>query len=73
MNYWNYRIFKDERGSFSIREIYYIDDVPQLYSDEPSSPFGGSIDDLKINIEYMLNCLQKPILKRSDFERNRMP
>ena len=79
MSYWNYRVVeKDvtnkvkrsemdyENVYYELHEVYYDDDHNvTFWSDTSTCPF-GDLEDLKADLEYMLEACSKPILKESD-------
>lgn len=60
---WNYRVMKYKAGGVGVHEVYYDEDgTPHLWSGEPASVHGGSVDDLRFMLEKMLEGLSKPVL-----------
>ena len=44
---WTYRIFRDQNGRYSIREVFYEQDGRLLnYGKNPVVPVGSSLEDL---------------------------
>jgi hypothetical protein len=70
-SHWNYRVVKsivDDEPSYAIHEVYYTEgDVPKTISHNPMFPFGDTIDDLKLDLQKMIECLEKPVLNIEDF------
>ena len=66
MSTWNYRVVK-KNGHLGIHEAYYVDsgNVHSL-SDEPLSPVYQDLDQLKTNLELMVDAFGKSVI---DFER----
>lgn len=69
---WNYRVFKftdrSETSSFEIREVYYDEEgKPTGYTDGESAPLGMTLDELRSDLGWMLQALDKPVLEESDF------
>ena len=66
MSTWNYRVVK-KHGHMGIHEAYYDDNgnVHSL-SLEPVSPVYEDLDQLKTNLELMLDALGKSVI---DFEQ----
>ena len=59
---WNYRVMRryDDLG---IYEVYYNEDGSvKGFSENPVSPRGGSISELKLDMERYMEALSKPIL-----------
>lgn len=79
MSYWNYRVVKKdvtdkikcsemdyESVYYEIHEIYYDDNHNvTFWSDTSTCPY-GDLEDLKADLEYMLEACSKPILKEYD-------
>ena len=71
MSTWNYRIVKT-KGSlydeYEIREVFY-DEIgnPTFCIDEPSCPYGETIEELKEDYELMKKAFDKPVLNYEDF------
>ena len=64
-NYWNYRVMaKEYKGEtwFDIHEIYYKNDIPVSYSEDPAIIGGDSLNDINNVLSLMTECLKKPIL-----------
>jgi len=65
---WNYRIFrhteKDGYTWYAIHECYYDDDGNvEGYTQGPDYPQGETVEELKTDLEYMLNdAFSQPIL-----------
>jgi len=77
---WNYRVFKtihENSTEYDIREIYYEsgnDKNPTAYTADPVKPEAfwedvnsTPIDDLRWQLEQMLEALDKPVLTEQDF------
>ncbi|WP_428086493.1 hypothetical protein [Candidatus Thioglobus sp.] len=64
---WNYRIVsKDE--SFAIHEAFYDDDGKvETITQDPCSPSGETISELKEDLKYFEKSLSLPILNYTDF------
>ena len=72
MGYWNYRVVEKYNHVFKevdveLHEVYYDKDgIIQMWSENPVSPSGVSLEDLKEDITNMIEALDKPILKESE-------
>jgi hypothetical protein len=68
MSHWNYRLFEEQDGDFSIREVHYDDDgeVTSIGGD-PAMPVGSSERELFRNLNFMLDCLDEPAMKEGNF------
>ena len=62
MTHWNHRVFKDKDG-YSIRETFYKDGKPHLWSAEPEAPFGETLDELKEDLKRMLGATEQPVIE----------
>lgn len=65
--YWKYCIMahKDPNGdiSFGIHEVYYENDIPYAYTENPVAASGDSPKEVKKNLRMMLNdTKEKPII-----------
>jgi len=56
---WNYRIFRHTEGEntwYAIHECHYDDEGNiEGYTLEPETPIGETIEELRADLEYMLN------------------
>lgn len=62
---WNYRVIEHDRF-FAIHEGYYNDkgDITAI-SEDPMEPSGQTLEELKGDLEYFLQALNKPVLKKN--------
>lgn len=62
---WNYRVIEHDRF-FAIHEVYYNDkgDITAI-SEDPMEPSGQTLEELKGDLEYFLQVLNKPVLKKN--------
>lgn len=68
MSHWNHRVFRqpDKLSGYwyTIREVYYEDNGKiKNYSAEARGVGGENIKDIKETLEWMGNCLDKPIIE----------
>ena len=63
---WDYRIIEDE-GAFIIHEIHYNDrgDIISI-SEDPMGPSGETLEELKDDMQYFLQALGMPVLKKEE-------
>jgi hypothetical protein len=63
---WNYRVIKKD-GNLGIHGVYY-DETGNIksYDLEPNKPLGDDLDDLRNELELMLEALDKEVF---DFDR----
>ena len=71
---WNYRIVKTSSGGedeFGIHEVYY-DNHGNLksYSEDPVSPLGSTLEELKGDFSHFQVAFEKPVLTPDDFLRS---
>jgi hypothetical protein len=72
---WNYRILKNvyvnknidlTEVSYSIREVYYSHDGRIGPSAVDSAPWGESLEELLLNINFLLDAFNHPIMMSDD-------
>lgn len=72
MSHWNHRVIKKvtEIGTFyGIHEVFYNDDGSiYSYTENPVDVFGENIAELQQTLEWMLKCLDKPVLVDGEVE-----
>jgi hypothetical protein len=63
---WDYRVIEHE-GLFTIHEVHYNDkgDVTSI-SQDPMGPSGDTLEELKGDMEYFLEALYMPVLKKKE-------
>ena len=63
---WDYRVIEHE-GLFTIHEVHYNDkgDVTSI-SQDPMGPSGDTLEELKDDMEYFLEALDMPVLKKKE-------
>jgi hypothetical protein len=63
---WDYRIIEDN-GMFTIHEVHYNDrDEIISVSEEPMGPSGETLEDLKDDLQYFLDALNSPVLRKDE-------
>lgn len=67
MSYWNHRVLQSKDGHgeeyYTIREVHYNDDgTIYAYSKDPRPAYGDTIEELRETLQWMLDCLDKPVL-----------
>ena len=69
---WNYRVVKsviNGEESYAIHEAYYNEDgEPKSITVDSIAAYGDSAEELKLDLERMLEALSKPILNEIDFD-----
>ena len=63
---WDYRVIEHE-GMFTIHEVYYNDkgDITSI-SEDPMGPSGETLEELKDDMQYFLQALGMPVLKKEE-------
>lgn len=65
-SYWNYRVIESEEV-FRIHEVYYNKKGEiTAFSENPITPLGDTLDELKGDLEYYLQALGRPVLKKEE-------
>jgi len=67
MKYWNYRVMRrkwvNDYYTHSIHEVYYNNKGrATLWSQDPLPPIGDSLKELKRDIKFYKQALDKPVL-----------
>lgn len=64
--YWNYRVIESE-DIFRIHEVYYNEKGGiTAFSENPITPLGETLDELRGDLEYYLQALDRPVLKKEE-------
>jgi hypothetical protein len=67
---WNHRVCKNtEQGEifYNIHEVYYDDDGKvEGWTQNAVAPLGNDLDELRNELKWMLEALDKPILDLAD-------
>jgi YD repeat-containing protein len=71
---WNHRVvsYTDAEGTthFGIHEVYYDESGrPTMYTESAMSPYGESLEELRIDLERMRAALEEPVLTDDDFKK----
>ncbi len=68
---WNYRVFHEEDGNYTIHEVYYDADGSILACTENAvEPTGESLEELAQDIEWFGEALTLPVLTLADVPRH---
>lgn len=66
---WNYRVVRNEDG-LRIFDVYYDESGKPIGSNAaPTHVYGDSVDDLREQMNLMLDALALPILEKTDIGR----
>jgi len=70
--HWNHRIVRkwiDNEPWYSIREVFYNDDnTVYAYTQDAIAPEGESTEILRQTLEWMLKCLDNPVLDQQEIK-----
>ena len=63
---WDYRVIEHD-GMFTIHEVCYNDkgNITSV-SQDPMGPSGDTLEELKVDMEYFLQALDMPVLKKEE-------
>jgi len=65
---WNYRIVRSFGGSLGIHEVYYDEEGPRTWTENPMTLYGETLDELKEDFMMMAQALLKPILREVEHD-----
>ncbi len=67
---WNYRVFREKDGDYTIREVYYDEKGSILACTENAvEPTGESLKELAQDLEWFREALTLPVLTLADVRR----
>ncbi len=71
MSHWDHRVLQETLPNgeswYSIREVFYNSDQSiYAYDTEPVNISGESVEELREYVQWILNCLEKPVLIASE-------
>jgi hypothetical protein len=64
MTTWNYRVAKNTHGEIVIVEVYYDEDGNVEFWSAEQFPLGEDVDDLRKDLQHMLEALDKPLFEK---------
>ncbi len=68
---WDYRVIEHD-GAFTVHEVHYNDKGAIIsISEDPMGPSGETLEELKADMEYFLQALDKPVLRKEEIELRR--
>jgi hypothetical protein len=63
---WDYRVIEHD-GAFTIHEVHYNDKGAVIsISDDPMGPSGETLEELKSDMEFFLQALDRPMLRKEE-------
>ena len=73
---WNYRIIKEVVPGFGeelvdaygVHEVYYDAEGKPTMCSEAIQPYGETLDELKVDLERMMEAFEKPVLDMVQFK-----
>ena len=65
---WDYRVI-ERGGAFTVHEVHYNEkgDIISI-SEDPMGPSGETLEELKADMEFFLQALGRPVLRKEDIE-----
>ena len=74
---WNYRVVRTERQTkkeqydiYQLYEVYYDDDGKiEGMTENAMQPYGESIEELKNDLQWMIEALREPVLDMEELEK----
>lgn len=68
---WTYRVCRDAKGRYSVRELFYERDGTLItYTKEPVAPLGSSPEDLLKQMKWFREAFDLPILSTEELDRD---
>lgn len=58
---WDHRVMRREDGFLEIHEVYYEGEKVS-WTENATYPCGETLEEVRLDLERMLRCLEKPIL-----------
>lgn len=66
---WTYRVFRDNQGRYSIREVFYNKDNKIVnYSKAPVAIVGASVQELMQLVQWFREAFDLPVLSLEDID-----
>jgi len=71
MGHWNHRVVRQSKGDetwLGIHEVFYgeADESDAGWTENPVDVVGETIEDLRVTLERMIACLDKPVIVDPD-------
>lgn len=83
MSHWNYRVVRKAyppaadgaiEHVLGIHEVYYNDSgEPQMVTEERMGPHGETLDELRTDLTWMIQALDKPVLEYAAIDGKEQP
>ena len=65
---WDYRVI-EHHGAYTVHEVHYNEKGGIIsISEDPMGPSGETLEELKADIEFFLQALGRPVLKKEEIE-----
>lgn len=69
---WDYRVIEHE-GAFTVHEVHYNEKGAIIsVSEDPMGPSGETLEELKADMEFFLQALDLPVLRKEEIEIEEM-
>jgi hypothetical protein len=66
---WTYRVFRDNQGRYSIREVFYNRDNQIVnYSRSPVAVVGASVEELMQLVQWFRQAFELPVLSLEEID-----
>ena len=72
MGHWNYRVIKTKDGEddyYQVHSCYYTDNKLDGTSVEPAKAAGNTLEELRADLQRMLDALDKPIIDETNLKQ----
>lgn len=70
MGTWDYHVFREDAGTYIIREVYYEDDgAIMACTVDAVEPIGESLEELAKDIDWFKAALKLPVLTLADIPK----
>ena len=68
---WTYRVFRDNQGRYSIREVFYNRDRTIInYGKEPATANDVSLEDLQQLVRWFQEAFELPVLELEEVDKS---
>ncbi len=66
LSFWNYRIVKNRKGTYEMREVYYDQDRHPTAWVDPTVVEGDELEDIRGDMASRMEALKRPVLVETD-------